>query len=181
MIMAAQFEPLSQPFVVMFTMPLAYIGVMLGLVVTGKNLSVPALMGLVILMGIVVKNGIVMIDYINQLRERGVEKNQAIIQGASIRLRPILMTSMTAIVGMLPMAFSTREGSEMSAPMATAVAFGLLVSTLLTLFVLPSIYSIVEDLTPRIKRWINTFLFGEEAVPSPDTIRPEGEIGRVDV
>jgi HAE1 family hydrophobic/amphiphilic exporter-1 len=69
----------------------------------------------------------------------------------------------------------------MSAPMATAVASGLLVSTLLTLFVLPSIYSIVEDLTPRIKRWINTFLFGEEAVPSPDTIRPEGEIGRVDV
>jgi len=181
MIMAAQFESLSQPFVIMFTVPLAYIGVILGLVVTGKTLSVPAIMGLVILIGIVVKNGIVMIDYINQLRERGVEKTQAIIQGASIRLRPIVMTSLTTIVGMLPMAFSTREGSEMSAPMATAVAFGLLVSTLLTLFVLPLIYSIVEDLTPRIKRRINTFLFGEEAAPSSDAVRPEGEIGRVDV
>jgi hydrophobic/amphiphilic exporter-1 (mainly G- bacteria), HAE1 family len=162
MIMAAQFESLSQPFVVMFTMPLAYIGVVLGLLVTGNNLSVPSLMGLIILMGIVVKNGIVMIDYINQLRLRGVEKTQAIIQGASIRLRPVLMTSLTAIVGMLPMAFSGGEGSETSSPMALAVSFGLFVSTLLTLFVIPSIYYVVEDYTPKIRHWINRKLFGEE-------------------
>jgi HAE1 family hydrophobic/amphiphilic exporter-1 len=162
MIMAAQFESLSQPFVVMFTMPLAYIGVVLGLLLTGNNLSVPAIMGLIILMGIVVKNGIVMIDYINQLRLRGMDKTQAIIQGASIRLRPVLMTSLTAIVGMLPMAFSRGEGSEMSSPMALAVCFGLMVSTMLTLFVIPSIYYVVEDYTPRIRHWINRKLFGED-------------------
>ena len=162
MIMAAQFESLSQPFVVMFTMPLAYIGVILGLLLTGNNLSVSSIMGLIILMGIVVKNGIVMIDYINQLRLRGVEKTQAIIQGASIRLRPVLMTSLTAIVGMLPMAFSHGEGSETSSPMALAVSFGLMVSTVLTLFVIPSIYYVVEDYTPKIRHWINRKLFGEE-------------------
>ena len=162
MIMAAQFESLSQPFVVMFTMPLAYIGVVLGLLLTGNNLSVPAIMGLIILMGIVVKNGIVMIDYINQLRLRGVDKTEAIIQGASVRLRPVLMTSLTAIVGMLPMAFSRGEGSEMSSPMALAVSFGLMVSTMLTLFVIPSIYFVVEDYTPKIRHWISRKLFGED-------------------
>jgi HAE1 family hydrophobic/amphiphilic exporter-1 len=162
MIMAAQFESLSQPFIVMFTMPLAYIGVVLGLLLTGNNLSVPSIMGLIILMGIVVKNGIVMIDYINRLRLRGVDKTQAIIQGATIRLRPVLMTSLTAIVAMIPMAFSRGEGSETSSPMALSVSFGLLVSTLLTLFVVPSIYFIVEDYTPRIRHWINRKLFGEE-------------------
>jgi HAE1 family hydrophobic/amphiphilic exporter-1 len=162
MIMAAQFESLSQPFVVMFTMPLAFIGVVFGLLLTGNHLSVPSIMGLIILMGIVVKNGIVMIDYINQLRLKGVEKTEAIIRGAGIRLRPVLMTSLTAIVGMLPMAFSRGEGSETSSPMALSVSFGLLVSTMLTLFVIPSIYSIVEDYTPRIRHWINRKLFGEE-------------------
>jgi HAE1 family hydrophobic/amphiphilic exporter-1 len=162
MIMAAQFESLSQPFIVMFTMPLAFIGVVLGLLLTGNNLSVPSIMGLIILMGIVVKNGIVMIDYINRLRLRGVDKTQAIIQGATVRLRPVLMTSLTAIVAMIPMAFSRGEGSETSSPMALSVSFGLLVSTALTLFVVPSIYFVVEDYTPRIRHWINRKLFGEE-------------------
>jgi hydrophobic/amphiphilic exporter-1 (mainly G- bacteria), HAE1 family len=181
MIMAAQFESLSQPFVVMFTMPLAYIGVILGLLLTGKSISVSSLMGLIILMGIVVKNGIVMIDYINQLRLRGVEKTDAIIEGATVRLRPILMTSLTAIVGMLPMAFSTREGTEMSSPMATAVAFGLLVSTALTLFVLPSIYSMVEDIMPRIQNKLNTYLFGKEHGDDEDSSQPASQIGRLEV
>ncbi len=180
MIMAAQFESLSQPFVVMFTMPLAYIGVILGLILTGKTISVSSMMGLIILMGIVVKNGIVMIDYINQLRLKGVEQTQAIIEGASIRLRPILMTSLTAIVAMLPMAFSTREGAEMSAPMATAVAFGLLVSTMLTLFVLPSIYSMVEDVVPRIEQRINALLFGNESRDDEDETPPSRDADRAD-
>jgi len=138
------------------------------------------MMGLIILMGIVVKNGIVMIDYINQLRIKGVEKTRAIIEGASVRLRPILMTSLTAIVAMLPMAFSTREGAEMSAPMATAVAFGLLVSTMLTLFVLPSIYSMVEDIVPRIEKKVNTLLFGNEQRHDDDELTPAHDAGRVD-
>ncbi len=152
MIMAAQFESLTQPFIVMFTMPLAYVGVLLGLMVSGKTLSVPAFMGLIILMGIVVNNGIVMIDYINRLRKEGMKKFDAIVEGASIRLRPILITSLTTICGVLPMAFSGGDGSAMRSPLAVAVAFGLMVSMLLTLFVVPSAYFIVDTISSKIGR-----------------------------
>ncbi|MFY9398655.1 MAG: efflux RND transporter permease subunit [Desulfomonilia bacterium] len=162
MIMAAQFESLSQPFIVMFTLPLAYIGVVFGLMATGKTLSVPAFMGLIILMGIVVNNGIVMIDYINALRRGGMERYQAIIKGATVRLRPILITSVTTIVGMLPMAFSSSEGAEMRSPMAVAVAFGLLFSMVLTLFVIPCVYSIVDSLSQKIRTRASRLVLGEE-------------------
>jgi len=144
MIMAAQFESLVTPFVIMFTVPLAFIGVVFGLYGFGKTLSVPALMGVLILTGIVVNNAIVMIDYINRLKKSGIEFGAAIIEGASVRVRPILVTAITTILGMLPMALSHTEGAELRSPMAVAVASGLLFSTFLTLFIIPIVYSIVN-------------------------------------
>jgi HAE1 family hydrophobic/amphiphilic exporter-1 len=162
MIMAAEFESLSQPFVIMFTVPLAFVGVVGGLAAFGMALSMPAFMGLVILAGIVVNNGIVMIDYINQLRKRGVERHEAILQGATTRLRPILITSITTILGILPMGLSTTEGSEMRAPMGIAIASGLAFSMLLTLFVIPVVYSVVDRVSFRMAQSAHDALHGEE-------------------
>jgi len=162
MVMAAQFESFTQPFIVMFSLPLAYIGMIVGLFITGKTLSVPSFMGLIILMGIVVNNGIVMIDYINRLRKAGMEKTAAIVQGASIRLRPILITSITTITAMLPMAFSRSEGAEMRSPMAVSIAFGLLFAMVLTLFVVPSAYSVVDAVSERIRKKLSTVVLGRE-------------------
>jgi HAE1 family hydrophobic/amphiphilic exporter-1 len=147
MIMAAQFESLLQPFIIMFTIPLAIIGAIFGLLIFGKTLSVPSFMGIIILAGIVVNNAIVMIDYVNRLRHKGVEPQRALIQGAQVRLRPVLITAFTTIIGMIPMALSQTEGAEMRSPMAIAVAFGLLSSTLLTLFIIPIAYSIAGRLS----------------------------------
>ncbi len=149
MIMAAQFESLLTPFVIMFTVPLGFIGVVAGLLAFGRTLSVPALMGIMILTGIVVNNGIVMIDYVNRLRKRGMEFGEAIVEGAAVRVRPILVTAVTTILGMLPMALSHTEGAELRAPMAIAVASGLLFSTFLTLFIIPIAYSIVHRVKYR--------------------------------
>ena len=149
MIMAAQFESLLSPFVIMFTVPLAFIGAVFGLFVFGKTLSVPALMGILILTGIVVNNAIVMIDYVNRLNRRGIEFGEAIVEGAAVRVRPILVTAITTILGMLPMALSHTEGAELRSPMAVAVASGLLFSTFLTLFIIPIAYSIVNRVSYR--------------------------------
>ncbi len=142
-VMASQFESLRQPFIVMFTMPLAVIGVMFILGITGTTLSVVSFVGGIILSGIVVNNGIVLIDHINQLRLKGMEKRAAIIQGGKDRLRPILITAITTMMGMLPMALSTSEGSELKSPMALTVIGGLISATFLTLILLPIIYSII--------------------------------------
>jgi hydrophobic/amphiphilic exporter-1 (mainly G- bacteria), HAE1 family len=147
MIMAAQFESLSTPFVIMFTVPLAFIGVIFGLYSFGKTLSVPALMGVLILTGIVVNNAIVMIDYINRLKRNGIDFGTAIVEGALVRVRPILVTAITTILGMLPMALSHSEGAELRSPMAVAVASGLLFATFLTLFIIPIVYSIVNGVS----------------------------------
>ncbi|MFP4082177.1 MAG: efflux RND transporter permease subunit [Candidatus Aminicenantes bacterium] len=144
MIMASQFESFIHPFVIMFTIPLALIGVILALLITGKAVNLPSLIGFVMLAGIAVNNGIVMVDYINQLWRKGIEKKEAILQGCTVRLRPVLITACTTILGMLPMALSTSEGAEMRAPMAIAVIGGLVATTFLTLFVIPIIYSVVN-------------------------------------
>jgi HAE1 family hydrophobic/amphiphilic exporter-1 len=149
MVMAAEFESLLSPFVIMFTVPLAFIGVVFGLFAFGKTLSVPALMGILILSGIVVNNAIVMIDYIDRLRKQGIEFGEAIVEGAVVRVRPILVTAITTILGMLPMALSHTEGAELRSPMAVAVASGLLFSTFLTLFIIPIAYSIVNRVSYR--------------------------------
>lgn len=152
MIMASQFESFRHPFVIMFTIPLALIGVILALLLTGRPVSLPVLIGFIMLGGIAVNNGIVMVDYINQLKRRGMEKKEAILQACTVRLRPVLITAFTTILGMLPMALSASEGAEMRAPMAVTVAGGLVATTLLTLFVIPIIYSLFDRVSFKVKK-----------------------------
>ncbi len=142
LVMAAQFESFIYPLCIMLTIPLAAIGAVSSLLITGLNLSITALIGIVMLIGIVVNNGIVLIDYTNRLRRRGVTTYDAVQQAAAVRLRPILMTALTTILGLLPMAFATGEGSELTVPMAVTIIGGLISSTFLTLFVLPIIYTV---------------------------------------
>jgi len=149
MVMASQFESLVYPFIVMFEIPLAFIGVGWALFITRQTLSLPSFMGIIMLAGIVVNNAIVLIDYVNQLRKKGMDVVNALIEGGMARLRPILITSLTTIFGMLPMALSQQEGSEMMKPMAISIIGGLLVSTILTLVVIPVIYLSIENVTRR--------------------------------
>jgi HAE1 family hydrophobic/amphiphilic exporter-1 len=152
MIMASQFESFRHPLIIMFTIPLGIIGVILALLISGKPLSLPAMIGFVMLGGIAVNNGIVMVDYINQLKRRGMEKKEAILQGCEVRLRPVLITALTTILGMLPMALSVSQGAEMRAPMAITVVGGLVATTFLTLFVIPIIYSYFDRVKFREKK-----------------------------
>ncbi|MGB9836093.1 MAG: efflux RND transporter permease subunit [Candidatus Saccharicenans sp.] len=147
MVMASQFEHFLHPFVIMFTIPLAIIGVIFGLLIAGKSVSLPALIGVILLAGIAVNNGIVMIDYINQLIRKGMKHQEAVIRGAVTRLRPILLTALTTILGMLPMAVSKSSGSEFRSPMAVAVVGGLVTTTFLTLFIIPIIYSLINKIS----------------------------------
>ncbi|MBE3125868.1 MAG: efflux RND transporter permease subunit [Acidobacteria bacterium] len=146
MVMASQFEHFVHPFIIMFTVPLGIIGVILGLLVTGRSINLAVAIGVILLLGIAVNNGIVMIDYINQLIKRGVDKREAILQGSTTRLRAVLLTALTTILGTLPMAFSRSSGSEFRAPMGVAIAFGLTTTTFLTLFVIPVLYSVVNKI-----------------------------------
>lgn len=140
LVMASQFESLLHPFVIMFSIPLAAVGAVLALKLTGNAISVVVFIGLIMLVGIVVKNAIVLIDRVNQLREAGVAKRDAIVQGAESRLRPIVMTTLCTLIGFLPLAIGLGDGAEVRAPMAITVIGGLLVSTLLTLVVVPIVY-----------------------------------------
>lgn len=140
-VMATQFESLKMPFIIIFSIPFAFTGVFLALYLTGTALSVIALIGAIMLVGIVVKNGIVIVDFINLLRERGSSINVAVIAAGKSRLRPVLMTSLTTILGMMPLALGVGEGSEIWQPMGIAVIGGLTFSTILTLIVIPVIYS----------------------------------------
>lgn len=143
LVMAAQFESLLHPFVILFTIPLAAIGAIVSLYVTGSVINVVALIGMIVLAGIVVKNGIVLIDLVNQLRAQGHAVRAAILDAGRSRLRPILMTTLTTVLGLLPMAIGTGEGAEVRQPMAITVIGGLTVSTLLTLVVIPVVYALV--------------------------------------
>ena len=151
MVMAAQFESLIYPFIIMFTIPLAFSGGALGLLFTGRSLGVTALIGVIILSGIVVNNGIVLVDYINVLRKEGKERNEAIVLAGPIRLRPILMTSLTTILGLLPITLGIGEGAELMAPMGSVVIGGLILSTVLTLVIVPVIYTLLDDLSNSVK------------------------------
>jgi HAE1 family hydrophobic/amphiphilic exporter-1 len=144
LVMASEFESLIHPFVILFTIPLALIGAVLALFLTGSVINVIALIGMIMLAGIVVKNGIVLIDLVNRLREEGMDRTQALLEGGRHRLRPILMTTLTAILGLLPMAIGGGEGAEVRAPMAITVIGGLMVSTLLTLVVIPVVYTLLD-------------------------------------
>ena len=153
-VMATQFESLLMPFIIMFSLPFAFTGVFLALFITGTPLGLIALIGAVMLVGIVVKNGIVMVDFTNLLRERGLSVNQAVISGGKSRLRPVLMTTLATILGMLPLALGIGEGSEIWQPMGIAIIGGLTFSTLLTLIVVPVVYSLLVGIGKRKKRRI---------------------------
>ena len=148
LVMASQFESLIHPFVILFTIPLALVGAVLALFITGTTINIVALIGVIMLAGIVVNNAIVLVDLINQLRAQGRQSFDAIMEAGAARLRPILMTSLTTALGLLPMALGFGEGSEVRTPMAITVIGGLIVSTLLTLIVIPVVYSLMDR-----KRW----------------------------
>ncbi|MBN2093706.1 efflux RND transporter permease subunit, partial [candidate division KSB1 bacterium] len=143
-VMASQFESLIHPFIILFTIPLALIGVFISLYLLNIPLSIVVFLGLIMLAGIVVNNAIVLVDYINQLRERGYEKITAIIEAGKVRLRPILMTTLTTVLGLLPMSLGLGDGAEIRTPMAITVIVGLITSTLLTLIVIPVVYSLFD-------------------------------------
>ena len=151
MVMASQFESLVDPFVIMFTVPMAIIGVLPGLFITGHNISIVSIIGLVMLSGIVVNNAIVLVDYINTLRSRGNGLKEAILKAGPIRLRPILMTALTTILALLPIGLGFGEGAEVQAPMAIVVIGGLTVATVLTLYVVPVLYTIFERFSRKVK------------------------------
>ncbi len=144
LVMASQFESLLHPFVIMFSVPLAIVGAVLALWLKGSPISIVVFIGLILLVGIVVKNAIVLLDKVNQLREEGVAKREAICQGAESRLRPIIMTTLTTLFGFAPLAFFGGDGAEVRAPMAITVIGGLTVSTILTLVIIPIMYNILD-------------------------------------
>lgn len=161
MVMASEFESLKHPFVIMFSLPLTFFGVTASLSLTGRSLSVPALLGVLQLIGIVVGNAIILIEYTNQLRRSGHSVYSALLKAGPVRLQPILMTTSAMVLGLLPLAMGLGEGAETHAPMATVVVGGLTVSTLLTLYVIPVIYSIAEGQKP-----LRSQLMGDEEVLS---------------
>jgi len=141
-VMASQFESYSKPLVIMFAIPFAFSGVAIALFITGTTLSMIAALGLVMLVGIVVKNGIVLVDFINLTRDQGHELNEALEIAGRSRLRPVLMTSLTAILGMLPMAIGIGAGSRIWAPMGITIIGGMIFSTIVTLILVPVLYAI---------------------------------------
>ena len=139
-VMAVQYESLRNPLVIIFSVPFAVIGVVIGLETTGLPLSMPVWLGLIMLAGIVVNNAIVLVEYIELERNRGLGVREAVIEAARLRMRPILMTTLTTVVGMLPLALAFGEGSEMLQPLAVAIVSGLLFSALVSLLLVPAVY-----------------------------------------
>lgn len=152
MVMAAQFESLLHPFLIMFSIPFAAIGVILMIFITGTNISVPVFIGIIMLAGIVVNNAIVLVDYINLMRSQGMDVREAILEGGRRRLRPILMTTLTTVFALVPLSLGLGAGAEMQAPMARTVIGGLTVASLFTLFFIPTLYSLFESAKTRLKR-----------------------------
>ena len=151
-VMAAQFESFKMPFIIMLAIPFAFTGVVLALLITNTTLSIVAALGGIMLVGIVTKNGIVLIDFINLMRERGIRLYDAIAQACRSRLRPVLMTSLTTILGMVPMALSVGEGSETWRPMGVAVIGGMIFSTIITMVIVPAVYAAMDKSGSRDKK-----------------------------
>ncbi len=167
-IMAAQFESLLYPFIILFTIPLAFLGTGWALLATGTSLSIVVFLGMIMLAGIVVNNAIVLVDYANLLKERGMERWEAVRTAGEVRLRPILMTTATTVLGLTPMALGAAEGAELRTPMALAVISGLIVSTLLTLIVIPTLYGLLDSFKERL-------LGGETQLAAPPVARLDEE------
>ncbi|MCT8138019.1 efflux RND transporter permease subunit [Anaerobacillus sp. CMMVII] len=164
-VMAFQFEKVLYPFIVMFSLPATFIGIMAGFLLTGRPLSAPAFIGIIMLSGIVVNNAIILVDYINKLRDQGMTREEAILEAGPTRLRPILMTMLTTVLAMLPLAIGLGEGAELQAPMATVIVFGLTFSTVITLVLVPVIYIYTDQFTNWSKK-----LFGRGKRESNEVI-----------
>jgi len=152
MVMAGQFESYKDPFVIMFSVPFALTGAIWFMLLTGNRLNIMSFIGVILLVGVVVNNAIVLVDYIQQLRQAGKNLTDAITTAGATRLRPVLMTTITTVVGAMPMAFGNAEGAEQWRPLGAVVIGGLSVSTLVTLILVPVVYSLVEDLGARGRR-----------------------------
>ena len=176
-VMASQFESFAKPFIIMLSIPFALSGAVLALWITGTSLSIVGMLGIILLVCIVVKNGIVLIDYTNLMRDRGYELNKAIALSGASRLRPVLMTSFTTILGMLPMALSRAEGSETWVPMGVVVIGGAMVSTLVTLLIVPVAYALMSRRGERDKeaQLRKTFVFFDRELPEADRMEIEGQ------
>jgi HAE1 family hydrophobic/amphiphilic exporter-1 len=172
-IMAAQFESLLHPLVILFSIPLAFFGTVVTLWALDISLSIVVFLGMIMLAGIVVNNAIVLVDYINVLRRRGMERDEAVLTAGTVRLRPILMTTATTSLGLLPMALGIGDGAELRTPMAVAVISGLIVSTFLTLYVVPALYSLVERAKERLlpARAASDSAVSDPAASDPATLR----------
>ncbi|MBI3126545.1 MAG: efflux RND transporter permease subunit [Candidatus Tectomicrobia bacterium] len=166
-VMAVQYDSLVNPFVIMFAVPPALSGAVLGLYLTGTSFGATALIGVIMLVGIVVNNAILMVEYIEQIESEGVRRWDAIVSGASIRLRPILMTSVTTIVGLIPLALGWDQGSEMLKPLGVVMLFGLSVSTFVTLFLTPCLYTTAHGGVDVLRHWVG--LGGAPVSASPST------------
>ncbi len=179
LILASQFGSFTQPFAIMLSLPLSLVGVALALLATGDNLNIMSMIGLIMLMGLVTKNAILLVDFANQARREGMGRDQALVKAGSTRLRPIVMTTLAMIFGMLPLAFAIGAGAEMRAPMARAVIGGLITSTLLTLVVVPVVYTYLDGLRPEsVREWFTARKRGNAAskdagkLPAPAEQQP---------
>jgi HAE1 family hydrophobic/amphiphilic exporter-1 len=172
MILAAQFESFVHPFTILMSVPLALVGAVAALLLAGEGLNTMSLIGMVILVGIVVNDAIVKVDFIARAREAGAELREAILEAGRVRLRPIVMTTVTTVLGLTPMALGIGRGSDLRAPLAIAVIGGLLVATALTLVVVPVLYQTVESMRLRVQGVV-----GGGAVAAPGGM---GAVGRVD-
>lgn len=177
MIMAAQFESITQPLIILFTVPLSIIGVLLALLVTNTSISVIAMLGVLMLGGIVVNNGIVLIDYTNILIANGKSMMEAIVEASLARLRPIIMTALTTVLGLLPMALAVGRGSELRSPMAIGVMGGLFVSTFLTLVVIPSIFVLESEVRTKITGIIGERFGKKKEIEHEDPQSPKSSGG----
>lgn len=157
LILASQFGSFLQPLAIMLSLPLSLIGVMLGLMLTRGTFNIMSMIGVIMLMGLVTKNAILLVDFANKAREKGSERSKALIDTGELRLRPIVMTTLAMIFGMLPTALALGAGSEFRAPMAHAVIGGLITSTLLTLVVVPVVYTYLDDFGSWVGRWAKRF------------------------
>jgi HAE1 family hydrophobic/amphiphilic exporter-1 len=170
MLLASQFESFIMPLTVLTTVPLCVVGVVLALFLSDRAFGLTAFIGLLLLVGIVVKNGILLVDYTNQLRARGVPRLEAVLTAAPTRMRPILMTSISAVLGMLPLALATSSASQLQAPLATVVIGGLTTSTILTLFVVPVVYTFFDDLTKLGKKDKRDLAAAVGVEPTPSAV-----------
>ncbi|HEV2472312.1 MAG TPA: efflux RND transporter permease subunit, partial [Chthonomonadales bacterium] len=171
MLMAALFDNLLYPLVIMLSLPQAMVGALIGLMIAGQALTIMAMIGVIMLIGLVTKNAILLVDYTNTLRGRGLKRNDAILEAGPTRLRPIMMTTIAMVFGMLPTALSLGRGGEFRAPVATAVVGGLIVSTMLTLLVIPCVYTYFDD----VNRTIGRLLHGDRPEPAPQ-VTSEGPV-----